>query len=243
MGPVLKKKPSTNETKSLKTSTRSKQIIRKKVRVIIGIPKATIIDISVNCKNVPEAVIDEDDSEITFNIKEGTPILVRKRKRIDDDDLIEAEFTVQAPKKLKKCEDYYSDNNCEDTVTEIFQHDKNVEQSAIVCHFCSNNFCSKDDLILHLIDIHGDMNDEKNDHNSNRENLEPKTLQMTDEKEADVTGETLNLFLSEDENDESLIDDKKLVCDEVEDDFVPIEKEIESLILSQFEMYLLKSET
>lgn len=47
------------------------------LKVTIGEPKAIIQDIFAN--NFPEAIIDVEDEEITFNIKEGTPILITKR--------------------------------------------------------------------------------------------------------------------------------------------------------------------
>jgi hypothetical protein len=47
------------------------------LKVTIGEPKSTIQDIFTN--NIPEAIIDVEDEEITFNIKKGTSILIKKR--------------------------------------------------------------------------------------------------------------------------------------------------------------------
>jgi len=60
--------------------TRQKSTIFKKktLKVIVGVPKASIQDILINCQNAPKAIIDEDDEEISFNLKEGTPILIKK---------------------------------------------------------------------------------------------------------------------------------------------------------------------
>lgn len=72
-----------------RTKIKSKNIRRIKpaLKVKLGLPKEYIRDLLSLCQKVPEAVIEEDDDEISLNIKESsTPVLVtfRKRKRLTD---------------------------------------------------------------------------------------------------------------------------------------------------------------
>jgi len=79
MAPFVGKKPlscrkSPRKIRESETGNFTKKNILK---VTIGEPKAIIQDIFTN--NIPEAIIDVEDEEITFNIKKGTPVLITKR--------------------------------------------------------------------------------------------------------------------------------------------------------------------
>jgi len=79
MAPFVGKKSlscrkSPRKNRESETANCTKKIMLK---VTIGEPKAIIQDIFTN--NIPEAIIDVEDEEITFNFKKGTPILITKR--------------------------------------------------------------------------------------------------------------------------------------------------------------------
>lgn len=78
---ILRKVGSPKRTIRKRIATPKKSSLVVKVR--IGNPLEYIQDVLDFCKNPPEAVIDEDEDEVSFNIKEGTPVLIRKRKRFD----------------------------------------------------------------------------------------------------------------------------------------------------------------
>merc|ERR1712172_400655 len=79
--------------------------VKNILKVTIGEPKAIIQDIFKN--NIPEVIIDVEDEEITFNIKKGTLILIKKRGRAKKRK--RSEIGSQVSPLQKRCKTSFSD--------------------------------------------------------------------------------------------------------------------------------------